>query len=87
MITPLFNTVGRHNMAELYVRLAFGELPEIASQERFGDIGSEETYLVREVDNEPEVLTADQIRSRYEDYQGSGVRGQINKGERAKAKA
>ena len=67
MITPLFNTVGRHNMAELYVRLAFGELPEIAPQERFGDIGSEETYLVREVDNEPEVLTADQIRSRYED--------------------
>ena len=87
MITPLFNTVGRHNMAELYVRLAFGELPEIAPQERFGDIGSEETYLVREVDNEPEVLTADQIRSRYEDYQGSGIRGQINKGERAKAKA
>jgi len=67
MITPLFNTVGRHNMAELYVRLAFGELPEIAPQERFGDIGSEETYLVREVDNEPEVLTAEEIRSRYED--------------------
>ena len=76
MITPLFNTVGRHNMAELYLRLAFGELPEIAPQERFGDIGSEETYLVREVDNEPEVLTADQIRSRYIDYQGSGIRDQ-----------
>ena len=61
-------------MAELYLRLAFGELPEIAPQERFGDIGSEETYLVREVDNEPEVLTADQIRSRYEDLtQASSV--------------
>ena len=67
MITPLFDRVGRHSMAELYVRLAFGERPAIAPEERFGDIGSEETYLVREVDNEPEVLTAEQIRSRYED--------------------
>jgi hypothetical protein len=86
MITPLFNTVGRHNMAELYLRLAFGELPEIAPQERFGDIGSEETYLVREVDNEPKVLTADQIRSRYEDYQGSGISSRKGKGQRQKVK-
>jgi carbamoyl-phosphate synthase large subunit len=67
MITPLFNRVGRHNMAELYVRLALGERPDIAPEERFGDIGAEETYLVREIDNEPEVLTAGQIRSRYEE--------------------
>jgi carbamoyl-phosphate synthase large subunit len=82
MITPLFNAVGRHNMAELYVRLAFGELPKIAPQERFGDIGSEETYLVREVDNEPEVLTADQIRSRYIDCQGAGISPRKVKGQR-----
>lgn len=76
MITPLFNAVGRHNMAELYVRLAFGECPEVGPGERFGDIGPEETYLVREVDNEPAVLTAAEIRSRYEDCQGPGVRDQ-----------
>lgn len=65
MITPLFDAVGRHNMADLYLRLALGERPEIAPGERFGDIGPEETYLVREIDNEPEVLTAAEIRSRY----------------------
>jgi carbamoyl-phosphate synthase large subunit len=66
MITPLFNRVGRHNMAGLYLRLALGEDPGVAPTERFGDIGSDETYLVREVDNEPKVLTASEIRSRYE---------------------
>jgi carbamoyl-phosphate synthase large subunit len=76
MITPLFDVTGRYNMAELYLRLAFGERPEIPSEARFGDIGSEETYLIREIDNEPEILTEAQIRSRYEDYQGSGIRDQ-----------
>jgi hypothetical protein len=74
MITPIFDAVGRHNMAELYLRLAFGERPEVSPEERFGDIGSEETYLIREIDNEPEILTAGQIRSRYEDEQGSRIR-------------
>ena len=73
MITPLFDSVGRHDMGELHVRLAFGELPKIAPQERFGDIGSEETHLVREVDNEPEVLTAEEIGSRYEDHSGHPI--------------
>jgi carbamoyl-phosphate synthase large subunit len=71
MITPLFNTVGRHNMAELYVRLALGEPAGVSSDDRFGDVGLEETYLVREIDSEPEVLTADEMRSRYEDLVGS----------------
>jgi carbamoyl-phosphate synthase large subunit len=70
MITSLFNSVGRHNMAELYPRLAFGESPEVSPEERFGDIGSEVTYLIREIDNEPEVLTENELQSRYEDYQG-----------------
>ena len=79
MITPLFNRVGRHNMAELYLRLAFDESPDVSPEERFGDIGSEVTYLIREIDNEPEVLTEDELRSRYEDYQGPGVSpGQVN---------
>jgi carbamoyl-phosphate synthase large subunit len=67
MITPLFNRVGHHNMAELHLRLALGEDPEVAPEDRFGDIGPEETYLLREIDNEPEVLTADQVRARYVD--------------------
>ncbi len=72
MITPLFNRVGRRNMAEIYLRLALDEPPGVSPDERFGDIGPEETYLLREIDGEPEVLTEAQIRSRYEELQGSG---------------
>jgi predicted ATP-grasp superfamily ATP-dependent carboligase len=65
MITPVFNSAGRHNMVELYLALAFGENVVIEDRERYGDIGSEETFLVRELDNEPAVLTGEQIEGNY----------------------
>lgn len=63
MISPIFNLVGRHNMADLYVRLAFGREVEVGERERFGDIGDEETYLVRELDCEPAILTRAEIEA------------------------
>jgi len=65
MISPVFHAAGRHNMAELYLRLAFGGLVDIPEGERFDDIGSDETFLVRELDNEPAVLTGAQIEASY----------------------
>jgi carbamoyl-phosphate synthase large subunit len=65
MITPAFDSVGRHNMAELYLRLAFGEDVAVHVNERFSDVGSDETFLVREIDNEPMVMTTDEIESSY----------------------
>ena len=65
MISPIFNFVGRYNMAELYLDLAFGEEVHIPPSERFSDIGEEETLLVRELDQEPAVLTAAEVEKRH----------------------
>ena len=65
MITPAFDLVGRHSFAELYVNLAFGDETRVAVNERFSDIGESETFLVREVDNEPAVLSAEDIAKSY----------------------
>jgi predicted ATP-grasp superfamily ATP-dependent carboligase len=65
MISPVFHAVGRHNMAELYLRLAFGAPVDIPGDERFDDIGNDETFLVRELDNEPAVLTESHIEASY----------------------
>lgn len=65
MITPVFNSVGRYNMADLYLRLAFGERVTVSDEERFSDIGSEAVFLVRELDNEPAVFTAEEIEQKY----------------------
>jgi carbamoyl-phosphate synthase large subunit len=56
MISPVFNLVGRHNMAELFIRLAVGESVQVDDSERFSDIGVQETYLVREFDGAPALL-------------------------------
>jgi carbamoyl-phosphate synthase large subunit len=65
MISPVFHAVGKHNMAELYLRLAFGEPAAVPEGERLDDIGDEETFLVRELDGEPAVLTRAQIEASY----------------------
>ncbi len=65
MITPAFNAVGRHNMAELYLKLAFGDPITVGEHERFSDIGSDETFLLRELDNEPLVISAKQMKENY----------------------
>jgi carbamoyl-phosphate synthase large subunit len=61
MISPVFNLVGRHNMAELFIRLALGETIEVDDRERFSDIGDRETYLVREFDGAPAILSKQRI--------------------------
>ena len=65
MITIVFNTTGRFNMAELYLRLALGERVDVPDTSRFDDIGDSETYLVREVDNEPTVISRRGLEGRY----------------------
>jgi len=65
MITIVFNAVGRHNMAETYLKLAFNEPVEIPASERYDDIGSEETYLIRGIDNEPGVISRSALEASY----------------------
>jgi carbamoyl-phosphate synthase large subunit len=65
MISPVFNLSGRYDMADIYLRLAFGEPVSIPEADRFSDIGTEETFLVRELDNEPSVMTVQEIESLY----------------------
>jgi hypothetical protein len=48
-------------MAELYLQKAFGESVAIHEQDRFSDIGPEETYLVREFDGEPLIIPKHRI--------------------------
>lgn len=61
MISPIFNLVGRYNMAELFLKLAFGEQVEIDARFRFSDIAEEETYLVREFDGAPLIVSKNRI--------------------------
>ncbi len=61
MITIAFNTVGKHNMAELYLKLAFGEPVSVPENERYNDIGDEDTYLIRGLDNQAAVISASQM--------------------------
>jgi carbamoyl-phosphate synthase large subunit len=56
-ISPVFNNVGRYNMAELFVKIASGESVHIDEADRFTDTGDESYYLVREPDSEPLVIT------------------------------
>ena len=65
MISPVFSFSGKYNMAELYLSLAFGEQVDVSEAERYGDIGSEETLLVRELDNEPAIMTRLEIEDNY----------------------
>lgn len=63
MITNAFNEVGDHNMGLVYLQLAKGEKPNIKNRRR--DIGDETTYLVRELDTEPLLVTEDELEDRY----------------------
>jgi len=66
MITPVFNLVGRHNMAEIYVKLALNEGYEVEPSERFTDVGEETIYLLRSVDHEPIILTESELEQRFQ---------------------
>jgi hypothetical protein len=65
MITPVFNEVGRHNMAEIYIRLALGEDYVVNEDERFSDIGQDTVFLLRSADHEPIILTGSALERRF----------------------
>ena len=64
-ITPAFNEVGRHNMAEIYVRLALGESYHVEPERRFSDIGAETTYLLRATDQPLALMTESEMGGAY----------------------
>jgi hypothetical protein len=57
MITNIYDFTGRHNMAQLYVRLALGEVPDINEPR---DIAPDH-YLVRDYDTNPLIASLDEI--------------------------
>jgi carbamoyl-phosphate synthase large subunit len=57
MITNLHDLTGRHNMAQTYVRLAFGEGAGIDDPHEYAG----EHYLVRDLDTLPMILPADAL--------------------------
>lgn len=63
MISIVFNTTGQYNMAEFYLRTVFGESVNVPEAARYGDIGKAETFLIRELDNEPTVVTREDLEA------------------------
>lgn len=70
MISPVFSGAGKHDMVDLYVRLAFGEAVDVPPSDRFDDIGKEETFLLRELDALPVVRTRGEIDGGYSRLDG-----------------
>lgn len=64
MITNVFNLVGRYNMAEIYVKLAFDERVEVEENLRFRDV-DENVYLLRELDTLPLLSSEEDIENSY----------------------
>jgi len=64
-ISPAFNNVGKFNMAELFVNLAFGDEVNVPYDQKYSDIGNADNYLVREFDSEPLVLSSEQINNNF----------------------
>jgi predicted ATP-grasp superfamily ATP-dependent carboligase len=59
MITNIYDFTGRHNMAQLYVRLALGQVPDIKDPR---DIVPDH-YLVRDYDTNPLIASLEEIAS------------------------
>jgi hypothetical protein len=57
MITNIYDLTGRHNMAQIYVDLAFGEVPRI---DETRDIVADQ-YLVRDYDTPPLIASLQEI--------------------------
>jgi len=57
MITNLYDLTGRHNMAQIYVRLALGQVPPI---DEVRDIAADH-YLVRDYDTPPLITSLEKI--------------------------
>jgi carbamoyl-phosphate synthase large subunit len=65
MITNAFNEVGQYNMGDVYIKLGMGENPSIQNRRR--DIGNEATYLIRELDTEPLLVTESELKDKYDE--------------------
>jgi carbamoyl-phosphate synthase large subunit len=63
MITPFFDSTGRHNMAATYVRLARGEAVTIPEPYEVAD----DWYMVRDLDTLPGIYHADDLFTGIED--------------------
>jgi glutathione synthase/RimK-type ligase-like ATP-grasp enzyme len=59
MITNIYDLTGRHNMAQNYVRLALGQLPDVDCARDFAP----DHYLVRDYDTHPLVASLEEIAS------------------------
>jgi predicted ATP-grasp superfamily ATP-dependent carboligase len=57
MITNLYDLTGRHNMAQVYVRLALGQIPAI---DHVRDIDDDQ-YLIRDYDTLPLITSLEEI--------------------------
>lgn len=64
MITIIFNISGKYNMAETYLRLAFDEEVIIPKDAQYDDIGTEDTYLIRGLDNPAGMITESDLNAR-----------------------
>ena len=64
-ISPVFNNVGKFNMAELFVNLAFGDEVNVPIDQKYSDIGHADNYLVREFDSDPLVISSEQININF----------------------
>jgi carbamoyl-phosphate synthase large subunit len=81
MITNIYDLTGRHNMAQIYVDLAFGEVPRI---DETRDIVADQ-YLVRDYDTPPLIASLQEIagdgpggrptRTHHKMAAGSGLEG------------
>ena len=61
--STIFDVTGRHNMTMTYTRLGLGENPEIGAPY---DV-VEEQYMVRDLDERPEVFSAEELSTGFED--------------------
>lgn len=64
-ISPIFNFTGKHNLAEVYLKLALGQDVQIPEEERFRDIGEELVYWICDIEDIPSVLTRTELESRF----------------------
>lgn len=65
MITPFFDSTGRHNMATTYVRLARGE--DVTVDDPYDVV--EDWYMVRDLDTLPGIYQAEELFDGIEDVQ------------------
>lgn len=64
-ISPIFNLSGRHNLAHLFLDVAFSVPTAVPEEDRRGDF-DEDTYWVCDIDGAPSVITQSELEARFE---------------------